>query len=111
MESAIVVLSLAALVPCAFAADQKAEGPPEPKRISENLHDMTERWQAMFGLDGKLELSAGRRDARAAPADGAVFLSFDAQPKLAGWYTFTFICLDDLGRTHQVHTVRLRVLG
>lgn len=33
---------------------------PEPRLISRDLYDMTARWQVMFGLDGKLGVSAGR---------------------------------------------------
>ncbi len=110
MKKAMPVSLALAFAACAFGQEKKAEQPPQPKRISVDLYDMTARWQVMFGLDGKLVVSGGREDVRAAAADGEVFFSFDAQPKRVGWYAFTFIQVDDLERTYQVHTVRLRVL-
>jgi hypothetical protein len=109
MKKTISTLLLFALASCTFAGDKEANQPPAPKRTSENLYDTTDRWQVMFGLEGKLKVSAGRRDARATPADGDELSSFVAEPKQAGWYAFTFIRVDDRQRAYQVHTVRLHV--
>lgn len=109
MNKTITMLLVAAFTSCATAGDKKAKQPPQPKHISEGLYDMTERWQVMFGLDGRLKVSSGRRDGRAAPANGHERSSFVAKPKVAGWYAFTFIGVDQLECTLQVHTVRLHV--
>ena len=109
MKKTIPILFLGALVCSTFAGAQKVKQPPEPTNIAEDLYDSTDRWQAMFGLDGKLKVSAGRRDARGTPADGAEICSFVAEPVQAGWYVFTFIRIDNRHRPYQVHTVRLHV--
>jgi hypothetical protein len=107
-KPAIAVL-LASCV-CLWAAqDSRPQAPPRAKQIEKDLYDMTERWQVMFELDGKLVISNARRDARLAPADGPDKLFFDARPKLTGWYAFTFIRVDRHERTYQVHTIRVGV--
>lgn len=80
-----------------------------PVKIAEDLYDTTQRWQSLFGLDGRLEISEARRDARAAPEDGSIDSHFRAVPKKPGWYTFVFVCINAFG-PYQVHAVRLVVV-
>lgn len=82
---------------------------PAGTPIEPDVYDMTERWQVMFGLDGKLVVSNGRIDARAAPGDGPVTSSFDAQPTQMGWYAFTFARTDEFSQVFEVRMVRLQV--
>lgn len=65
----------------------------------------------MFGIEDKLVVSNGRRDARAAAADGPIRLSFEAKLEKPGWYCFTFIRVDEADRVYQVNTVRVLVTG
>lgn len=73
----------------------------------EDVKDMTKSWAKLFGITGKLEVSNGLRDARAAASDGAITYSFDAKLKELGAYNFTFLLLDDDGQAYQAHTVRV----
>jgi len=82
---------------------------PAPVKIKNNLYDMTVRWQAMFGLDGRLTIMNARKDASLTPKDGPVRLAFEAEANQPGWYAFTFINVDAYEQVYQIRQMRLQV--
>lgn len=74
-----------------------------------DVKDMTAAWSKLFACNGKLDVSAGKRNAAMAALDGPIEYSFDAKLKEVGAYNFTFVNIDARGDAYQVHTVRVAV--
>ena len=109
MNKARMTILLAALAISLFAQDKPASRLPVANVIEGGLYDMTDRWQVMFGLNGRLKLSTGRSDARAVPCDGPEIATFEALPMQAGWYSFVFSGFFVDFHTGLTHTVVLHV--
>jgi len=104
----VLVLGLAAL--SVFSGEHAAETTPDQaEELPEGVSDMTKAWQASFGLDGKLKIVKGRMDTRGAAADGPECMSFEAQAEELGWYGFTFVHVDEVGRAYEAVLVSVNV--